>query len=88
MAKNRLDRAPAARCRRPDRMSTTSFYASPPTFLEMLLECANFVEAQRRDPLSTKADVLDSMERRLSLLVGKMVAHPACTSFAVYEAEA
>ncbi len=61
-------------------------YASPPTFLEALLECAAFIEQQRRDPASTKEDVLDSMERRVSILVGKLASHPTCAAFQIVPA--
>ena len=61
-------------------------YSSPPTFLEALLECARFIEQQRHDPSTTKADVLDSMERRVSLLVGKLASQPTCAAFRVVPA--
>jgi hypothetical protein len=60
-----------------------NIYADPKTFLEMLVECAQFIERARHDVTSTKEDVLDSMENRLSMLVGKMVSHPASTVFHV-----
>jgi hypothetical protein len=60
-----------------------NIYADPKTFLEMLVECAQFIERSRHDATSTKEDVLDSMENRLSLLVGKMASHPASTAFHV-----
>lgn len=58
-----------------------NIYATPMTFMESLLECTQFLEKARHDPTSTKDDVLDSLENRLSLLVGKMAAHPTCTAF-------
>ena len=61
-------------------------YASPPTFLEALLECAAYIEQQRHDPATTKGDVLDSMERRVSLLVGKLAAQPTCAAFQIVPA--
>jgi hypothetical protein len=61
-------------------------YASPPTFLEALLECAAFIEQQRHDPATSKNDVLDSMERRVSLLVGKLASHPTCSAFQIVPA--
>jgi hypothetical protein len=62
-------------------------YSSPPTFLEALLECAAFIETQRHDPISTKGDVLDSMERRVSLLVGKLASQPTCAAFLIVPAQ-
>lgn len=64
---------------------TESFYSTPKTFMEMLLECSEFIDHQRLDPHSTKADVLDSMEKRVSFLVGKMAAYPVCTSFRIMQ---
>ena len=58
-------------------------YTDPPTFMGMLVECAQFIEKARLDPTSSKEDVLDSMENRLSLLVGKMASNPMCSAFRV-----
>ena len=66
---------------------TDSFYCTPCTFLDLLLEQAKYIEQQRHDPSSTKEDVLDSMERRISFLVGKMVAHPVSTTFRIIPEE-
>lgn len=60
-----------------------NIYADPPTFMGALLETAQFIEKARHDPGSSKEDVLDSLEKRLSLLVGKMAAHPTCCAFAI-----
>ena len=51
--------------------------------MEMLLECSSFIEKCRHDRLGSKDDLLDSMERRISLLIGKMASYPTCTSFYV-----
>jgi hypothetical protein len=62
---------------------SSNIYVSPKTFMDMLLECAQFIERARHDETSTvtKADVLDSTENRLSLLVGKMASQPASCTF-------
>jgi hypothetical protein len=60
---------------------SSNIYVSPKTFMDMLLECAQFIERARHDETSTKADVLDSLENRLSLLVGKMASQPASCTF-------
>lgn len=60
-----------------------TIYADPPTFMAMLVECAQFIEKSRHDPTSSKEDVLDSMENRLSLLMGKMASHPICSAFQI-----
>lgn len=59
-------------------------YTDPPTFMDTLLECSRFIDQARRDPISTKEDVLDSMETRLSLLVGKLASQPTSASFAIH----
>lgn len=59
----------------------------PPTFLEALLEATNFLDRASTDESMTKADVCASMETRLSLLVGKMVAAPSGASFAVFNSD-
>ena len=60
-----------------------SIYTDPPTFMGMLLECTQFLEKARMDPTSTKEDILDSMETRFSLLIGKMAAQPTSSSFQI-----
>jgi hypothetical protein len=60
-----------------------NIYANPPTFMEMLVECSQFIEKSRYDQTCSKNDVLDSMENRLSLLVGKMASQPTCSAFRV-----
>ena len=62
---------------------TRTIYTEPPTFLGMLLDCTQYVDKCRHDPTCSKEDVLDSMENRLSLLVGKMAAYPTSASFQV-----
>jgi hypothetical protein len=62
--------------------SSIDVYATPQTFMDMLIECAQFIDKSRHDQ-SAKEDVLDSMETRVSYLVGKLAAHPTCTSYAV-----
>ena len=62
---------------------STNIYASPKTFMDMLLECAQFIERARHDETSSKTDVLDSMENRLSLLVGKMASQPTSSAFRI-----
>ncbi len=61
-----------------------TIYAEPLTFMDMLLECSQFVDRSRHDPTSSKMDVLDSMENRLSLLVGKLASQPTCEAFVIY----
>ena len=65
-------------------MALRNIYADPRSFLQMLLECSQFVERARHDPTNSKADVLDSLETRLSLLIGKLLAHPTASTFSVF----
>jgi hypothetical protein len=59
----------------------------PPTFLDALLEATNFLSRASADDSVSKADICASMETRLSLLVGKMVATPTGASFAVFNSD-
>lgn len=61
-----------------------TYYASQVTFLEMLLECSEYIEQCRHDHTASKFDVLDSMENRLSMLTGKVVSQPTSSDFTVY----
>ncbi len=63
--------------------SARTFYYSHCTFFEMLLELAADAARFRLDPGMTKEDVLDSVERRVSFLVGKLAVTPTCTAFQV-----
>ena len=59
----------------------------PPTFLDALLEATNFLSRASVDESVSKADICASMETRLSLLVGKMVAAPTGASFAIFNSD-
>lgn len=58
--------------------------ADPPTLLESLLECTGHIEELRANPERSKTDALDALERRLALIIGKLVATPTCTSFCLW----
>jgi|GEM_PF-3820711 len=55
-----------------------------PTLLETMLECSRHIEELRVNPERSKDDVLDAWERRMGLLIGKLVATPTCTSFCLW----
>jgi hypothetical protein len=65
-------------------ISTRTLYAEPKTFLESMLECSEFLDKARKDPGISKNDVLDSMEARMSFLIGKMAASPTCMPFRIF----
>jgi hypothetical protein len=65
-------------------VTTRTLYAEPKTFMEALLECSAFVDRMRKDGSYTKEDVLDSMETRVSFLVGKMATSPTCMPFKIF----
>ena len=65
-------------------LASRTVYVTTTTFMEGLLELSEFIDKSRADPISTKADVLDSMETRLSFLVGKMAVSPTCMPFRVF----
>jgi len=62
-----------------------NYYAEQaPTLLDMLVECSHFIDRARTDAGCSKMDVLESMETRVSLLIGKVVSHPTSTAFAIF----
>ncbi len=69
----------------PNHRMASSIYATPVTFKDMLLKCSEYMEEARNNPGQSKEDVLDGIESRLSLLMGKLVAHPTCTSFTIFK---
>ena len=56
----------------------------PKTFFDALQESIVFVEESRSNDLTSKADVLDSIEKRLSFLMTKLLANPTSTSFCMF----
>ena len=62
----------------------SSFYSYPPTFLETLLSLTQFVEESRLNPAIDKEELALGVEKRASLLIGKLVAVPTCTAFCIY----
>ena len=67
-------------------MSAT--YTRAQTLIEVLVETSNMLEKYRDDKSVSKDDVLDSMEERLSVIIGKLVALPTSTSFALFRTNA
>ena len=56
------------------------------SLFDVLLDCSQFVESakERGEAGLSRADLLDGLERRLSLALGKLAAVPTCTSFCLY----
>ena len=63
--------------------SLQTIYSDPPTFMGMLVECSQFIDRMRHDVGASKEDVLDSVERRVSLLVGKLASQPTSAAFSL-----
>ena len=57
--------------------------AYPPNFLQALLEASNFLESCKGSDI-TKEELIQSMENRVSLLIGKAVSAPTGASFSVF----
>jgi hypothetical protein len=57
--------------------------AYPPNFLQALLETSNFLDSCKESDIS-KADLISSMENRISLLIGKSVSAPTGGSFSIF----
>lgn len=64
--------------------SKMSVYATPCTFMEILLDTTNMLEKYKHDTTVTKEDLVESMESRLSLLMGKFISMPINTSFSLF----
>jgi hypothetical protein len=60
-------------------------YDTSVSVLDLLLECSHTIDRLRDCDYMTKEDVCDSMESRISRIMGKVVAYPTCTSFKVIE---
>lgn len=56
----------------------------PLNFFESLRSCVAYLERCRADPGMTKDDVLDGIEERVSVMMGKALAAPTATSFCVF----
>ena len=60
--------------------------AYPPNFLQALLEASNVLETSKSNT-TTKEELIQSMEARLSLLIGKAVSAPTGGSFSIFNKE-
>jgi hypothetical protein len=56
----------------------------PKTFFDALQESIRFTEESRSNDGMSKTDVLDSIEKRLSFLMAKLLANPTSTSFSMF----
>jgi hypothetical protein len=56
----------------------------PRNFFESLRSCVAYLERCRRDPGMAKEDVIDGIEERVSVMLGKALAEPTATSFCVF----
>jgi hypothetical protein len=56
------------------------------TFLEMLLEASQFLDAASSNEQITKEELIMSMENRISVMVSKAVTAPMGGNFSVFEA--
>lgn len=69
-------------------MAAAPYYATPQTFLEIIKDACDMLEKSKDDVSVTKKDVIDSMEDRLSFIMGKLIAVPTHTSFALFRSNA
>jgi len=60
------------------------FYANPSTFMDVLLSASRYLEEARESEMTTKQDVIDSMESRVSVMMGKLASVPTTTSFCIF----
>jgi hypothetical protein len=59
----------------------------PPTFLEALTDCTKYLDRATRDEEITKKHLIDGMNMRLSIIIGKMVSAPTGESFSIFNRE-
>lgn len=71
-----------ARERAQQQMASSS--AEPRNFFESLRSCVSYLERCRRDQGMTKDDVLDGIEERVSVMLGKVLSAPTATSYCVF----
>jgi hypothetical protein len=56
----------------------------PKTFFDALQESIKYVEESRLNEATSKTDVLDSIENRLSFIMAKLLGAPTSTSFCMF----
>lgn len=61
-----------------------SAYYRPQTMMELLIESSEFLEGAKNDKGMTKEDLIECMEERVSVIMGKLVAVPSATSFSMF----
>lgn len=59
----------------------------PPTFKSALLEFTNYVHAAKTDPTIDKDRLIEAVQRRLSVIIGKLVSAPTGESFSIFAHE-
>ena len=59
----------------------------PRNYFDALCETMDFLRAARADEALSKADVLDSLENRVSFLLTKLLATPTTTGFSLFHAD-
>jgi hypothetical protein len=65
-------------------LSKMEFYSQPTTFMEVLIETAQYLEHSKTNTSITKEHLIESMENRISILVGKLTSVPTTTSFCIF----
>ena len=56
----------------------------PANFFESLRSCVAYLQQCKADPGMSKDDVIDGIEERVSVMMGKALAAPTATSFCVF----
>ncbi len=60
----------------------------PPTFKSALLEFTNYVHSAKTDTTIDKERLIEAVQRRLSVIIGKLVSAPTGESFSIFAHEA
>ena len=62
-------------------------FQPPRNFFESLRGCVAYLQRCRADPGMSKDDVIDGIEERVSVMLGKALSAPTATSFCVFRLE-
>jgi lipoate-protein ligase A len=59
-------------------------FQQPRNFFESLRSCVAYLERCKKDPGMNKEDVIDGIEERVSVMMGKVLSEPTATSYCVF----
>ena len=63
----------------------TTIYHRANSLLETVTESCQMLEKYKHDPSVTKTDVIECMEDKLGMIMGRIIAVPVSTSFHLFK---